>query len=163
VAEGLAEWAALKEGVQRVLQSVPEAGTVETRSGGVGYWFRQGKPGRTYWEVSITANALRGAGVGTVGFEAPALRIEGFMPWSWETNSEEFWDVMVWETLNALLRFPTLGNLADGWKQAGLPQLVRNDRVTVTDAGPEGVPCHRCQIEMIRGERYFTYSVQATF
>jgi hypothetical protein len=159
VAEGVLDWADLKEGVRRVLATVPGHGTLATRTGGMPEWYGRGRALWSYWEIGVSANALRGAGIGTVAFESPTIIITGYAPWSYTQESEPRWDALVRETMNALLTYPTLGNLVDGWKQVGLPQLVSNGAPLV-NFGAEAAEMHRAVIEM-RGERYFVYSQRA--
>lgn len=142
--------------VREVLKEVEGLHQIVDRPGGMATWATDPRPGRNFWEVDVREAREELAGIGPCAFRHLLVRIEGYMPFSYDRpNSTAVWRPLVDAVCDQLRGHMSLGDTVN---DAGLPQLVLNDRIVFSAGGssPE-VICHHCVIEL-RVRQYFTFT-----
>lgn len=149
--------------VKAVLDAVSGIGTVDHRPGGIATWIKRPREKQAYWSIDVLSVQERGAGTGRSMLEIITVDIHGYMPWSYEApNTADTWRDLVTSVRNQLRTYPTLANAVDGIKTTRAPQLLRQERVTISGGGTVGdVLCHHAHLR-IELERYFTYTVSTS-
>jgi len=142
--------------VQTFLKDVDGIHKVSDRPGGAATWATDKRRGRNYWEIDIRAASEEPAGIGRCAFRYYTVRIDGYMPLSYENpNSAAVWRPLVDTVCDELRSNMSLGQSVN---DAGLPQIVTNDRIIFSAGGnaPE-VVCHHVGLEL-RVRRFFTFT-----
>lgn len=157
-----------RENVATILAAVsPALGQVESRRGAKPDWAPDGNRQRALWEVYVASVLETGHSLGPQGREMLVIRVEGFLPLSYEDRSEDAWDTLTKACRDALRHNPTLkvggvptatSSLAGGAATA-MPQMTTNDVVWletgVKDMG--AVRCHHCVID-VQVDRVFSWT-----
>jgi len=146
----------IAEAVRDLVREVDGVHEVSDRPGGAATWATDKRSKRNYWEIDVREAREEAPGIGTCAFRFYSVRIEGYMPFSFDKpNSAASWRSLVDALCDGLRANMSLGlTVNDG----GLPQLVTNDRILFSAGGnaPE-VVCHHAVIEL-RVRRFFTFT-----
>lgn len=148
------------DGIRDVLTGLSGIGHISIRPGGVPTWRKTALARQAYWEIDVPSVVREPAGLGNSVFELITVRIEGYMPWSYENlDTATTWRALLKRVEDRLTNYPTLANQIDGvtsTKREGLPQLLENSRVEFADGAAHPL-VHYCRIECTY-RRYYTFS-----
>lgn len=147
----MATIAQVKANAKTLLEAVATTGVpapkVYVKSAGPPPWTTRHIEFQNLWEIHLARRREQDISLGGGEYRVSTLRLEGWMPWSYENpDSTPLWDALLDDVCT---KFRENRSLSDLVNDAELPQIVTNDyEALVGDDSGKEVKCHHAAIEV---------------